>query len=136
MIDIKKDLKKACPFTQAFDDKGEDGRPKSEVGYFRCDNDGYKWWSTAWHINEDLETPELVEEFDGLCEAFFEAFPTLNSMAAFCQREFDPMSDPTEFNAYLELDHGCYWFRMITRPRDYNLYLYCYSKDYIEEKGR
>jgi hypothetical protein len=105
------------------------GRPKSELAYFRCDNDGYRWWNTVWHIHPELETPGLVKEFDGVYEAFTEAFPTLQEMTRFCMSKLDPLSDSTEYDAFLELEHGNYWLRMITRKGDYNLYLHCYAKD-------
>ena len=35
-------------------------------------------------------------------------------------------------NAYYVGVYGCYWLRMITRRRDYNLYLHCYSKAAME----
>ena len=41
--------------------------------------------------------------------------------------------DPTEGNAYLEMEHGCYWLRMITRKGDYNLYLHVLSSVAMEE---
>ena len=41
--------------------------------------------------------------------------------------------DPTEGNAYLELEHGRYWLRLITRKGDYNLYLHVLSKAAMAE---
>ena len=36
--------------------------------------------------------------------------------------------DPTEGNAYLEMELGLYCLRMIAKKGDYNLYIYCYDK--------
>ncbi len=36
--------------------------------------------------------------------------------------------DPTEGNAYLEMELGLYCLRMIARKGDYNLYLHVLSK--------
>ena len=118
--------KNPCP--EAWKDKGEDGYPKSEMGYFRCDYDGYKWWNTVWPINHELETPELIREFDSLYDSFRQVFPSREAMAIYCRAQAEPTSDSSEYNAYLELEYGFYWFRMITRKGDYNLYLHCISK--------
>ena len=126
--------KNPCP--QAWQDKGENGYPKSEMGYFRCDYDGYKWWNTVWPVNRELETPELIREFDSLYDSFRQMFPSREAMAIYCRSHAEPTSDSTEYNAYLELEHGFYWFRMITRKGDYNLYLHCISKAALAASGK
>jgi len=127
MADLRKELKKACPFTHIFEDKDPGGRPKSEMGYFRCDYDGYRWWNTAWPVNNDIETPELIEEFDSVYSDFMETFPSLKDLEKYCM-QLEPTSDRTEYNTYLSRKHGWYWLRIITRKGDYNLYLHCYKK--------
>ena len=128
-LDLKSRLLSACPFPQVFDDLDVNKRPKSEIGYFRADHDGYRWWNTVWPAyHKEHETPELIAEFDMVYEAFTESFPTFTDMKDYCFENAEPTGNPTEFNAYLELEHGWYWLRLITRPRDYNLYLHCYSK--------
>ena len=34
-----------------------------------------------------------------------------------------------EFGAYYSGEYGNYYFRMITRRGDYNLYMHCYAKE-------
>lgn len=134
-MDIKDKLTKTCCFPTVFDKKGKDGRPRSELAYYRCDHDGFRWWSTLWPVNVELETPELIAEFDAVYAAFVTAFPTLADLKDYCVQNLMPTSDPTEFNAFLDLDGpGRYWLRMITRDHDYNLYLHCMSKTGTENK--
>lgn len=38
-------------------------------------------------------------------------------------------------NAYLEMKHGLYWLRMITRQGNYNLYLTCLSRAAYEQSA-
>jgi len=121
-------LTKENPCPKAWEDKGENGYPKSELGYFRCDYDGYKWWNTVWPINRSLGTPELIAEFDSVYDAFLKAFPTREAMRKYCMEHAEPTTEATEFNAYLTMEYGFYWLRMITRKGDYNLYLHCISK--------
>lgn len=124
---MREKLTKNNPHSQIW--QSMDGRnPSSEMGYIRADNDGYKWWSRAFAVHKELETKELITELNSVFEDFIAEFPTMDELADFCLEKAGPTSDPDEFNAYLELEHGFYWFRMIIRTRDYNLYLHCISK--------
>lgn len=125
---MKEKMLKACPFLQVYEDKGTNSWPANELAYIRADYDGYRWWNTIWPVNETLKTPRLAAELDAVYDAFREDFPTLEDMKRYCQQELSPTYDPTEFNAFLSLEHGYYWLRMITREGDYNLYLHCYRK--------
>ena len=60
--------------------------------------------------------------------AFQKAFPDLNALRDYVQHDAERGEDPTEGNAYLEMEHGCYWLRFITRKGDYNLYLHALSR--------
>ena len=104
-------------------------RPVSEIVYSRSDYDGYRWWTT-WH-NEwaQTPTPELVKEIDEFQAALFQLpdFKTLDTMKRFC-RYAQATSEPTEFNLYSKTEHLYIWIRMITRFRDYNVYIHYYDK--------
>lgn len=134
-MNLKDKLIRENPYPQAWQDKGDNGYPRSELGYFRCDYDGYRWWNTVWPVNGHLSEPELVKEFDSVYDAFLKAFPTREKMRKYCQEQAEPTSDGTEFNAYLDLKYGFYWLRMITRQGDYNLYLHCLSKAALAQKS-
>ena len=54
-------------------------------------------------------------------------FENLDTMQEFCETA-ERTSDPTEFNLYSETEHFHIWLRMITRFRDYNLYVHFYLK--------
>ncbi len=119
------------PFDDVWSHKDEDGTPVSEVGYIRADHDGHRWWNTCWRKHRELESPEITAEIDALYEAFKEMLPDLPTMTNWCWHNARRVSDD-EFNAYYVGVYGCYWLRMITRRRDYNLYLHCYSKAAME----
>ena len=70
-MDLKKLMTGTCPFPQVFDnkDKAKDNRPESELAYFRCDYDGYRWWNTVWPVNKALETDDLIDEMDAVYDA-------------------------------------------------------------------
>jgi hypothetical protein len=133
-MDIRDKMKKTCPCPSAWDRKNERGYSAAELGYFRCDYDGYRWWDTVWPINPEVETPELTEEFDSVLEAFKETFPTLDDLKEYCHKNLLPHSSPIEFDVWLDLGGpGYYWLRIRLIPRDYNLYLHCISKKALKE---
>ena len=102
----------------------DDRYPKCELGYIRAYIKDGAWWNTFFPVHWELQTPELVEEFEQVYAEFRREFLTLGALIRYVEHEAEKTeSDPTEGNAYLELKHGLYWLRMITRKGDYNLYL-------------
>ena len=77
------------------------------------------------------QAPELAKEIDEFQSALFKlpAFKTLETMRRFC-RYAQPTNEATEFNLYSETDHLYIWVRLITRFRDYNVYVHYYDKNY------
>ena len=130
---LKEKLKNTCSFRRVWDEKGEDRYPKCELCYVRAYHDGKQWWNTVFSVHMELKTPELVKEIDDVYVAFQKAFPDLYDVREYVEHEAERLDgDPTEGNAYLELEHGCYWLRLITRKGDYNLYLHVLSKAAME----
>ncbi len=121
-------LKKDCTFRQELEDKGANGYPRRELCYIRAYHDGSQWWSTVFPIDWHWKTEELIREADALYIAFQKTFPDLKAVRGYVEHDGERLSDPTEGCAYLELEHGMYMFRMITRKGDYNLYLHVLSK--------
>lgn len=55
-------------------------------------------------------------------------FTTLASLTRMCRSCAQPSSEPTEFDLYTQTEHFYLWLRLITRERDYNLYVHFYLK--------
>ncbi|MBR3741095.1 MAG: hypothetical protein IKN04_11690 [Clostridia bacterium] len=127
---LQEKMSRICPYPKLWDETNcdETRKPVSELGYFRCDNDGYRWYNTVWPVHNNLYTAELGAEFDAVLDAFRRAFKDIPAMRKWCSANAEKTDDPTEYNAYFIGDKGFYWFRMITRRGDYNLYLHCFSK--------
>ena len=70
-----------------------------------------------------------ASEIDEFQNALFKLpdFKTLDTMRRFC-RYAQATSEATEFNLYSETDHLYIWIRLITRSRDYNVYVHYYDK--------
>ena len=130
ITNLKDKLIAACPHPELWDDENCDssGKPVSELGYVRCDHDGYMWHSTFWPVHGILCTDDLAKEFDSVLDAFRRAFKDRQEMSKWCRAYAGKTGSDDEYSAYYEGSLGFYWFRMITRRGDYNLYLHCLSK--------
>jgi len=113
-------------------DKDDTGYPANMMGYYRMYYKG-NWWGTAFRIHKDLETPDLVSEFDSVIYAFRDTFKDLTSLKRYCRENAkDVLSDWCGYDRwvlYLTLDNGVHEFDVRTMPGDYNLYLRCYKKE-------
>ena len=132
---LRQQLSAECSFRDALDARDGDRYPASELCYIRAYHDGEQWNNTVFPINWDLRTDELIKEADNLYQAFQRAFPDRKAVRNYVEHEAERGDDPTEGNAYLELEHGRYWLRMITRKGDYNLYIHVLSKTAPVEGG-
>ena len=115
----------------AFEDLFQQGsRPASEIAYSRSDYDGWKWWTTWHQCQKDTPVLEVAREIDAFQDALFQLpeFRNLDTLTRFCRGYAQPTSEPTEFNLYSETAHFCIWLRLITRHRDYNVYVHYYLK--------
>lgn len=130
---LKRQLTVTCPFKEAWEEKGEERYPKSELCYIRAYYNGSQWWSSVFPVHWELKTPELTKEADELYDAFKKAFPDLEAVRDYVEHDAEKTGDLTEGNAYLELEHGRYWLRLISRKGDYNLYLHVLSKAAMAE---
>lgn len=138
-MNIADKLTKTCPRPSAWrrEKRNEKGFSKAELGYFRCDYDGYKWWTTVWPVNKELEEPELATEFNAVLASFLETFPTLSDLRKYCNARFLPHERAFAIDAFLDLDGpGLYWLRIRLPEKDYNLYLHCISKKAIAEDDK
>lgn len=105
--------------------------PVSLVAYSRSDYDGRKWW-TNWFTDETARSEkELAKEIDLFQNALLDLpeFQTLWDMKHMCKSYAQRTSDKTEFHLYSQTEHFNIWLRMVTREKDYNLYVYYYLRD-------
>lgn len=104
--------------------------PVSEVAYSRSDHDGRKWWRTWFHSGEDKIRPPLSAEIDQFSDALLALpeFKSLDAMERMCRSCAQPTESMTDFNLYSETKHFYIWLQLVTRERDYNLYVHFYLK--------
>lgn len=80
-----------------------------------------------------MATDEVKDEIDEVYTALTakDALADLDALMQFCQSHPEACIDPQfrqEYNFYLEGKTCNFWLRLITRPRDYNLYLNAFAK--------
>lgn len=104
--------------------------PVSEVAYSRSDYDGHKWWRTWFHSGSEQLKGALAKEIDQFSDALLEMpeFESLNTMGRMCRSCAQPTDSATDFNLYSETEHFYIWLQLVTRERDYNLYVHFYLK--------
>lgn len=128
-------LTTACSFSDIFEKTATKerigySRPVSELAYSRSDYDGYRWWSTWFTCCQKEQISQMqCQEIDEFHDALFKMpeFKTLDTMRRLCLAL--PTKSPDEFSLYSETAHLYIWLRLITRFRDYNLYVHYYSKN-------
>lgn len=77
----------------------------------------------------DIETPEIDHTYEALTAS--DALHDLNTLRRFCWSHPEAQSSPEtddEFNFYLVGETCDFWIRLITRDKDYNMYLNAYAK--------
>lgn len=126
-----------CPFSEVFQDteKMEDSFnavPRLKIGHIRADYNG-QWWNTVWPCHIELATDEAKREIDEVYEALTarDALADLDTLTRFCKSHPEACVDSQfrqEYSFYLEGTACHFWIRLITRFRDYNLYLHAFAK--------
>ena len=137
MDNILKRLKTECFFPQVFEDwewpeNSWDRIPRKKIGHIRADYNG-RWWNTVWPCHPELATKEISAEIDRVYEALTakNALKNLSTLTEFCKAHPEACADRqfrSEYNFFLEGKHCNFWIRLITRERDYNLYLNAFTK--------
>ena len=135
-------LRTGCPFLEVFQDMEElEGTvskvPRLKVGHIRADYNGRRWWNTAWPCHPALATEDVKKEIDEIYVALTakDALSDLDTLRQFCWSHPEACADrefQQEYHFYLEGTHCNFWIRLITRMRDYNIYLNAYAKSSAE----
>lgn len=144
--DILSELKTQCSFDEVFKDCDPpmSGQiltyPRKKIGHIRADHNGYRWHNTVWPHKDYLATKEMKREVDETYQALIgiNALSDFEALRNFCCQHPEACvgNDQTEYNFYYEGKLCYYWLRLITRYKDYNLYLSFYTKNSQEDSRR
>lgn len=133
-----------CPFPEVFEDTEKvEGCslpvPRRKIGHIRADYDGWRWYNTVWPCHKSLATPEVCTEIDRVYDALTApgALRDLAELREFCADHMDACISKEyedEFSFYYVGERCNFWIRLITRRRDYNMYLNAYIKEHDNQK--
>ena len=130
-------LRPECTFRDTYDGPLKENPyscskiPVREIAYSRSDCSNGRWFTTWFHCAPILTDPELVAEIQNSMEALLKMpeFMNLRTFRRTAKLCAEPTSEPTEFNLYGESKHFDLWLRLITRDKDYNLYVHYLLKE-------
>ena len=110
------------------------------IGYLRADmgSDGNGFYSTWNCWNDDLKTDEFKQEFNDVINDLREAGDILHdfrSLEKYCRSS--PQSKMSYGRNYygvrIDTEKYAYLLRLNPNKRDYNLYCYCYRRDWLDD---
>lgn len=108
------------------------------IGYMRADMGvaGNEFWSTWNDFRTDLKISTFQTEFDELVTYLRSAGNFLNNrkeLAKYCYNNLDTFDcDENFFGARVESGDYAYLMRLCPLTGMYNLYCYCYKKDWLD----
>ena len=134
-------LSTICNFKDAWDKEeicpaflGTAPRPVKEVGYWRADHNGYRWYQGYFPVHPEYVTPAMNEEVMRLVKDILETEPInqgIPGILKFCADYPESVLKDgirNRYNFYLEGKEANYWVSFLDLPKDYNFYLHIYIK--------
>ena len=109
------------------------------IGHLRADMDtnGEGFFSSWDDFRKDLKTQEFKDEFDSVLNAMRENGGLLSNRTALSKYCYStPASDfgdGREFGVRVDTDVYSYLMRLNPHKGEYNLYCYCYRKDWLDD---
>ena len=109
------------------------------IGHLRADmdTDGNGFFSTWFGYRDDLKTDEFKAEFDEVVNSLREEGDILHdrgSLARYCNTT--PQSRMTTQHGYygvrVDTERYAYLFRLNPNKGEYNVYCYCYRRDWLD----
>ena len=109
------------------------------IGYLRADfgKRGKDFFSTWFGQRDDLNTPDFKREFDMVINSLREKGNFLSDrteLTHFCHSDqaLYYQNDRSEYGVRINTREYAYLLRLIPMPGDYNLYCYCYKRDWLD----
>lgn len=114
------------------------------IGYLRADMDtNGKGFFSAWNdFRKDLKTQEFKDELDSVINEFRMnggIFQTRTALSKYCyshsEASFgkDSLGNEREFGIRVNTDNYAYLMRLNPNKGEYNIYCYCYRRDWLDQ---
>ncbi len=111
------------------------------IGYLRADmgTDGKEFYSTWNDFRSDLKTQEFKDEFDDVINALKTDFlKDRTTLARYCSEHTDSsfgkdnIGNIREYGVRVNTQDYAYLLRLNPHKGEYNLYCYCYKRDWLD----
>ncbi len=109
------------------------------IGYLRADmgSRGKDFYSTWFNNNNGLNTAEFKKEFDDVINylRFYGMLKSRSEMNKYCSENTEASFEgnfATEYGFKINTENYTYLLRCNPSQSDYDLYCYCYKRDYYE----
>ena len=110
------------------------------IGHLRADmdTDGNSFFSTWFGWNDRLKTQEFKDEFDKVLDSLREEGDILHNrkaLAGYCYSnpQARMKTDMEYYGVRVDTDKYSYLFRLCPNKGEYNLYCYCYVKEWLNK---
>lgn len=110
------------------------------IGYLRADfgSNGKEFYSTWNEFNKTLKTPDFSLDLDTVINQLRETDSLLkdrNTMSHICyeNKEWKIPTDREYYGIRVDTAKYSYMLRFTPQAGDYNLYCYCYKKEYLDQ---
>ena len=109
------------------------------IGYLRADfgSNGNEFWTTWNDFRKDLKTDEFKAEFDDVINSLRDGdiLSGRKQMSSYCYSTPDSSfnDDRNHYGVRLDTDKYSYLMRLNPNKGEYNLYCYCYQKEWLNE---
>ena len=107
------------------------------IGYLRADfgSTGNEFWTTWNDFRKDLKTDEFKAEFDGVINGLRDGdvLSGRKAMSSYCYSTPDSSfnDDRNHYGIRLDTEKYSYLMRFNPNRGEYNLYCYCYQKEWL-----
>ena len=107
------------------------------IGYLRADfgTNGKEFWTTWNDFRKDLKTDEFKAEFDDVINGLRDGdvLADRRAMSSYCYSTPDSSfnDERNHYGIRLDTDKFSYLMRLNPNKGEYNLYCYCYQKEWL-----
>lgn len=130
------ELKETCNFLEVFEhcseapDSLSSGKyPDAQIGHIRAYYGSDGWQGSYFPCRGELWSKEFHRESQDIYRCLVTQFHNLESLRKFCKAHPSSAVSDYEYNFFMNGHVADYWFRFITREKDYNLYLKGFAKN-------
>lgn len=106
------------------------------IGHLRADfGDGTAFFSTWSDHRADLKTDEFREEIDRVINSMRDSiFKTREALRKYCWSHLEgSFGDDRNWGARVDTDKFSYLFRLNPNRGEYNIYCFCYRRDWLDQ---